>query len=129
MAAIQPTVEFFDGIAENPSNVSLRRGKRTGNRTVLMRFTTLNALSGTNSFLRRSFDAMKLTDEEGVITVQPSSTRLAFGGDDGDDFEHLDVAFEIQDEGHWERFMRFMHRYAEANGMAFGESGAGAEES
>ncbi len=117
-----PTIEFFDGISESLSNVSMRRGQRTGKRTVLMRFTDLNALKGSRSFVRRSFDAMKLSDEEGVITVTPSSAKLGFGGEDGDDFQKLDIIFEITNDDHWERFMRFMHRYAATHNLEFGDT-------
>ncbi|MGF1676496.1 MAG: photosystem II reaction center protein Psb28, partial [Rivularia sp. (in: cyanobacteria)] len=30
--------------------------------------------------------------------------------------------FEIEQDDHWDRFMRFMHRYADANGMAYEDS-------
>jgi photosystem II Psb28-2 protein len=33
----------------------------------------------------------------------------------------LECKFEIEQESHWERFVRFMNRYAEANGMEYGE--------
>jgi photosystem II Psb28-2 protein len=33
----------------------------------------------------------------------------------------MECRFEIDLEDYWERFMRFMNRYAEANGMAYGE--------
>jgi photosystem II Psb28-2 protein len=33
----------------------------------------------------------------------------------------MDCAVEIEQEDHWERFMRFMNRYAQANGMEYQE--------
>lgn len=65
---------------------------------------------------------MRLVDEEGTISVEPSSVQLVFGGSDGDDLKRVDCQFEIEREEHWERFMRFMHRYADANGMAFSQT-------
>lgn len=65
---------------------------------------------------------MRLTDEEGEIRVEPTSVKFIFGGPEGDDLQRMECEFEIEREDHWERVMRFMHRYAEANGMAYGES-------
>jgi photosystem II Psb28-2 protein len=116
-----PTIEFFQGVAEELSNVSLRRNKNTGVRSVLMTFTSLNALNKFNSFTKGSSQNLRLMDSEGDITVQPSSLKIIFGGDDGDELRGVECRFEIEREDHWERFMRFMNRYAEANDMEYGE--------
>ncbi len=117
-----PSIEFFEGLAEELSNVSLRRHRSSDVRTVLMTFNQLKAIEQFNSFKKRFSQAMQLTDEEGVISVEPSSVQFIFGGDDGDELARVECKFEIEREDHWERFMRFMNRYAEANGMAYGES-------
>lgn len=122
MTAQTPSIEFFEGISEELSNVSLRRNRSTGVRRVLMSFEALNALERFNSFTKRSSNSMRLLDEEGTISVEPSSVQLVFGGSDGDDLKRVDCQFEIEREEHWERFMRFMHRYAEANEMAFSQT-------
>jgi photosystem II Psb28-2 protein len=116
-----PTIEFFQGVAEELSNVSLRRNKNTGVRSVLMTFTSLKALNKFNSFTKGSSQSLRLMDSEGDITVQPSSLKIIFGGDDGDELRGVECRFEIEREDHWERFMRFMNRYAEANDMEYGE--------
>ena len=96
MPDIFPTVEFFAGLSEELSNVSLRRGKESGDRQVVLTFQKLKA-----------------------ITINPSSVKFLFGGDDGDELRGAQCGFEINDAEHWERFMRFMKRYAEANGMDY----------
>jgi len=68
--------------------------------------------------LTRTYGDLRLTDEEGGITVIPNSTKFIFGGDEGDEIQRVECGFEITDE-HWERFMRFMNRYAAANGMGY----------
>ena len=60
--------------------------------------------------------------KKGVISVAPSSVKFLFGGREGDEFQRMECEFEIQREDHWERFMRFMNRYAQANGMVYSES-------
>ncbi|HBE16184.1 MAG TPA: photosystem II reaction center protein Psb28 [Cyanobacteria bacterium UBA11149] len=118
-----PSIQFFEGIYEELSNVSLRRSRHSGIRNVLMSFKSLKALEKFNSFTKKFSNSLMLIDEEGTISVEPSSVKFIFGGDDGDDLERVDCQFEIEREDHWERFMRFMNRYAEANGMAYGDSG------
>lgn len=122
MTSQTPTIQFFEGISEELSNVSLRRNRNSGVRSVLMMFDSLKALEKFNSFTKRSSNAMLLTDEEGVIRVEPSSVQFLFGGPEGDELQRVECKFEIEQEDHWERFMRFMNRYAEANGMAYSES-------
>jgi photosystem II Psb28-2 protein len=123
MESITPTpaIEFFAGLFEELSNVSLRREVRTGKRIVVMFFEKLQALEGLNSFTKQSLNSLRLTDEEGEINLTPASTRFIFGGDEGDELQRVECKLEIEQDDHWERFMRFMHRYAEANGMEYGE--------
>ena len=120
MSSIIPSIEFFQGVAEDLSGVSLRRNKRTGVRNVLMIFETLNALGRFNSFTKGSAQNLCLIDSEGRILVSPNSLRIIFGGDEGNELKKVECKFEIESDSHWERFTRFMDRYAEANGMEFG---------
>ncbi len=128
MTTQTPTIQFFEGIYEELSNVSLRRNRNTGVRSVLMTFNTLKALERFNSFTKRSSNSMLLTDEEGVITVEPSSVQFVFGGAEGDELQRVECKFEIEREDHWERFMRFMERYAQVNDMAYSETGKSTKE-
>lgn len=121
MSVTNPSIEFFKGIAEDLSGVSLRRNKRTGIRNVLMVFESLNALERFNSFTKGSARNLSLIDSEGEITVSPDSFKMIFGGDEGDELKRVECKFEIESDSHWERFTRFMDRYAEANGMEFGQ--------
>ncbi|WP_017314358.1 photosystem II reaction center protein Psb28 [Mastigocladopsis repens] len=122
MASTTPSIQFFAGIFEELSNVSLRRTPSSATRIVLMTFNQLKALEKFNSFTKQSLNSMLLTDEEGEISVTPSSTQFIFGGAEGDELQRVECKFEIERDDHWERFMRFMNRYAEANGMAYRES-------
>lgn len=121
MTASVPSIQFFDGIPEELDGVSLRRNRSTGARTVLMTFRQLKSIERFNSFRNRFSNAMRLIDSEGELQVEPSSVKFYFCGPEGDDFDRLECRFEIDRDDHWERFMRFMERYAEANGMAYGE--------
>jgi photosystem II Psb28-2 protein len=122
MTSQTPSIQFFEGISEELSNVSLRRNRNSGVRSVLMTFNSLKALEKFNSFTKPSSNCMLLTDEEGAITVEPSSVQFLFGGPEGDELNRVECKFEIEREDHWERFMRFMNRYAQANDMAYSET-------
>lgn len=120
MSSVIPSIEFFQGVSEELSNVSLRRNKNTGVRIVVMTFESLNALEKFNSFTKGSAQNLRLIDSEGDILVTPSSLKMIFGGDEGDELKRVECRFEMEPESHWERFARFMERYAEANGMEYG---------
>jgi len=122
MADITPTIEFFEGLPETLSKVSLRRGKASGTRNVLLTFQSLKALEKFQSFTKRFTGNLRLIDQEGTISVEPSSLRIVWGGDEGDDLQGVECGFELVQDDHWERFMRFMERYAAANGMGYSES-------
>ena len=116
-----PTIQFFEGIPETLDGVSLRRNRLTGDRSVVMIFRELRAISQFNSFRHQFSKAMKLIDEEGEISVEPSSVKFYFTGPEGDDFDRMECRFELNQPEHWKRFSRFMERYAAANGMEYGE--------
>jgi photosystem II Psb28-2 protein len=118
---VLPSIQFFEGIPEALTNVSLRRDRRSGTRIVCMTFEELRSIAQFKSFRNRFSQGMKLTDEEGVITVEPSSVKFYFSGPEGDDFDRLECKFEIHQDDHWQRFIRFMNRYAATNGMEYGE--------
>jgi len=121
MNTTAPTIQFFSGINETLSDVSLRRNRSTSVRSVLMTFEQLKAVEKLNSFTRSSANVIRLMDEEGEIMVTPDSVQLIYGGEEGHDLKRVECRFEIEQEDHWERFLRFMNRYAEANGMEYGD--------
>jgi photosystem II Psb28-2 protein len=124
MTSAIPSIQFFQGIPETLSNVSLRRNRK-GDRIVVMMFEHLSAIERFNSYTKRFNSAMRLVDCEGEISVEPSAVQFIFGGPEGDDLQRVECKFEIEREDHWERFMRFMHRYAEVNDMEFGRKDQG----
>ncbi|MCU0532286.1 MAG: photosystem II reaction center protein Psb28 [Hydrococcus sp. Prado102] len=119
MSSANPSIEFFVGLSEELTNVSLRKEKNTGLRSVLMTFKTLKAIERFQSFTKRTYGDLRLIDSEGQISVEPSSLKFIFGGDEGDEILRVECGFEIDRDEHWDRFMRFMHRYAETNGMGY----------
>lgn len=120
MASAIPKLEFFEGVSESLSDVSLRRD-RTGTYVIVFSFKELKALERFNSYTHKFNKTLRLSDEEGEISLLPSSLQVVYGGFDGDDLQRVDCRIHIDQDDHWERLMRFMHRYAEAHGMEYGE--------
>lgn len=117
----QPSIQFFENVPEELDGVSLRRNRTSGARIVVMVFRQLEAISQFKSFRHQFSKSMKLIDSEGEIQVEPSSVKFYFVGPEGDDFDRMECRFEIDQEDHWERFTRFMERYAAANNLEYGE--------
>ncbi|MBD2189232.1 photosystem II reaction center protein Psb28 [Pseudanabaena mucicola] len=120
MNSITPSIEFFAGIPEELSDVRLRRDRKTGENSVKMTFVNIKAVQGANSFAKASFNDIRLVDSEGVISIEPRSSKL-FWKDKGDDEElaKIEIVFDVSSTAHWDRFMRFMERYSAANGWEF----------
>lgn len=121
MTPTQPSIQFFDGISEDLDDVSLRRNRATGVRVVVMMFREVRAIAQFNSYRYRFSQRLRLIDAEGEISVEPSSVKFYFGGPEGDELDRMECRFELDREDHWERFSRFMERYAAANHMEYGE--------
>ncbi|MEO1400955.1 MAG: photosystem II reaction center protein Psb28 [Cyanobacteria bacterium J06635_1] len=121
MITQMPCVQIFKDIPEEISGVSLRREPSTGIHVAVMRFEALASIEHFLSFRKSSRNALHLIDTEGEILIEPSGVKLFYGGPEGEDLKAVECKLEIDQEDHWARFMRFMHRYAEANGLAYGE--------
>lgn len=118
-----PSIQIFAGVQEELSGVSLRRGKTSGMRSAILIFDKLESLEHFRSYWKRSANAVHLIDEEGEMLIEPSGVRFLYGGPEGEDLRRVECKLELDQDDHWERFMRFMNRYAEANEMVYGENG------
>lgn len=120
MNAVSPSIEFFAGVPEELSDVRLRRDRTSGDNSVKMTFVNIKAVQGANSFAKASFNDIRLIDSEGTISIEPKNSKL-FWKDKGDDDElaKIEIVFDVGSTEHWDRFMRFMERYSEANGWEF----------
>ncbi|MDB9494221.1 photosystem II reaction center protein Psb28 [Spirulina major CS-329] len=116
---MEPRIEFFEGIPETLTNIRLRQGKTSGIRNILLEFETLQAVDLFNSFTKRFTGTVHLIDEEGEINATPSSFRFRVSPDEEDDILGADCQIDIESPQDWDRVMRFLERYAEANGMGY----------
>ncbi|MEM9504983.1 MAG: photosystem II reaction center protein Psb28, partial [Cyanobacteria bacterium P01_E01_bin.43] len=60
---------------------------------------------------------MYMVDEEGELTTREVKGKFLDGRPAG-----IEALFVMKSEAEWERFMRFMNRYAEQNGLGFTKS-------
>ena len=124
MTALIPRVQIFKDVPEKVSSVSLRRDLSTGTYVAVMRFQTLASLAHFRCFGRRSGNALHLIDTEGEILIEPF-IKMVYGGPEGEDIRSVECKLEIDQDAHWARLMRFIHRYADVNGLAFKETKSG----
>ena len=65
----------------------------------------------------QAITAMRLIDEEGEISTPNVSARFVDGNPVG-----LLCRYEMTSPAQFDRFLRFMSRYAEANGLGFNKA-------
>ncbi len=58
-----------------------------------------------------------MTDEEGQLITRTVNAKYANGK-----LVRIEAIYKMSSEYEWERFLRFMNRYAEANGLGFSKS-------
>ena len=140
-SSVKPTagISFYDGLYEpDVPDVKLTRWRCSVRTTTRHRLTPSPRRSkdGENGVATFNFDkpsffncereedvpqgaitAMTMEDEEGEISTANVSARFVEGKPVG-----LLVRHEMKSPGEWDRFMRFMERYAEANGLGFAKA-------
>ena len=112
------SVQFIEGLDEEIGGISLRKRQNDETKIVVLTFDRLRALEQFRS-LTKKIDALLLRDEEGEIRVIPSGIKFIFEKED--ELSKAFCTFEVDSQSAFERVMRFLHRYAEANGFEFRE--------
>ena len=101
--------------------VSLTRSRDGSTGTATFRFMEPRVLSRDDVWNNGLVTGLWLHDEEGSMVSQDLKVDFEFGR------PHALVAILVlKSRREWERFMRFMRRYAEANSLAFESAGGGA---
>jgi len=109
------SIQFSQGIDEETiPDVRLTRSRDGSSGTATFRFENPNILSAENT---QEVTGMYLVDEEGVISTQDVKGKFVNGQPTA-----LEAVHYMQSEEEWNRFMRFMERYAEEHGLEFSKS-------
>lgn len=108
-------IQFSRGITEDViPDVRLTRSRSGQSGTATFIFQNPKALeSGSNE----EITGMYMIDEEGEIVTREVKGKFVNGKP-----EALEAVLLMKSEQEWERFMRFMERYAEENGLEFGQA-------
>ena len=121
-SSVKPTagISFYEGLYEpDVPDVKLTRSKDGENGVATFNFDKPSFFNceREEDVPQGAITAMTMEDEEGEISTANVSARFVEGKPVG-----LLVRHEMKSPGEWDRFMRFMERYAEANGLGFAKA-------
>jgi photosystem II 13kDa protein len=110
------TIQFSRGIDETVvPDVKLTRSKDGSRGTATFIFEQPDAFSGSGI---EAITGMFMIDEEGEMVTRDVKGRFINGQPSA-----LEVLYIINSPAEWDRFIRFMERYGESNGLGFQKKG------
>lgn len=108
-------IQFARGIDEDViPDVRITRSKDGSNGTATFYFQSPKALS---SNMTEGITGMYLIDDEGEISTREVKAKFVNGQPDA-----IEALYVMKSVAEWERFIRFMDRYAEENDLGFSKS-------
>jgi photosystem II protein len=114
-------IQFIQGLNEEVvPDVKLTRSRDGNTGTATFRFLNPKVLNKSTG-QQGAITGMYLIDEEGQIVTRDVNARFVNGKPQGIEAIHI-----MQDKDSWDRFMRFMERYSEGNGLTFTKFGKSA---
>jgi photosystem II 13kDa protein len=109
-------IQFSRGLDEEViPDVRLTRSRTGESGTATFIFTNPKILDQNTT---EDITGMYLIDEEGEIVTREVKGRFVNGRPEALEAVHL-----MKSKDEWDRFMRFMERYAQENGLGFSKSG------
>jgi photosystem II 13kDa protein len=110
-------IELARNINEEATDVKITRSKDGSSSTATFYFSDPACMREENQTKSNPILGMFMVDEEGELVTRNVNAKFINGRSAGIEAIHV-----MDGELEWERFMRFMDRYAEANGMGFNKS-------
>jgi photosystem II protein len=108
-------IQFSRGVNEAViPNVRLTRSRDGSQGTAIFYFDKPKALDVTST---DEITGMYMIDEEGEIVTREVKAKFVNGQPSA-----LEAILLMKSPGEWDRFMRFMERYGEENGLGFTKS-------
>lgn len=108
-------IQFSRGMDEDAvPEVRLTRSKSGDQGTATFLFENPKALSSTST---QDITGMYMIDSEGELLTREVKAKFINGQPAG-----LEALYLMRSAAEWERFMRFMERYSEANGLGFSKA-------
>nr|YP_009296497.1 photosystem II protein W [Thorea hispida]AOM65432.1 photosystem II protein W [Thorea hispida]ARX95801.1 photosystem II protein W [Thorea hispida] len=110
-------IQFIKGINEaSIPEVKLTRSRDGSTGTATFRFTNPQILEAQMSD-KGDITGMYLIDEEGELVTRDVNAKFINGKPKG-----IESVYVIKNPDNWDRFMRFMERYAQSNNLSFTKS-------
>ena len=107
-------IQFIEGLDETIlPDVRLTRSRDGSTGTATFRFKNPNILKK-NTTKEGEITGMYLIDEEGLLKIQDVNARFINGKP-----EVIESIYIMKNPEAWHRFIRFMERYGETNGLVF----------
>jgi photosystem II protein len=107
-------IQFIKGIDEKVlPDIRLTRSRDGSTGTATFCFKNANILDKSLS-LNGEITGMYMIDEEGIIETRDVSVNFVHGKP-----QAVESIYIMKSSYDWERFMRFMERYAKSNGLIF----------
>lgn len=108
-------IEFARGIIEESiPDVKLTRSRDGSNGTATFRFESSKVLESGNT---QEVTGMYLIDEEGELVTREVKCKFING-----EPKAIEAIYLIKSAQEWDRFMRFMERYAKEHDLGFTKS-------
>lgn len=108
-------IQFSRGVREDVvPDVRLTRAKDGTNGKAVFYFQNPTALSNDST---NDITGMYLIDEEGELTTREVNAKFVNGQP-----EALEATYVMKSAAEWDRFIRFMERYAQENDLGFTKS-------
>lgn len=107
-------IELARNIYEEATDVKITRSKDGATSTATFYFAEPTCMSDENQTSNNPILGMFMVDEEGELVTRNVNAKFINGRSAG-----IEAIYKMDGESEWERFMRFMNRYAESNGMGF----------
>nr|YP_009315641.1 Photosystem II protein W [Liagora brachyclada]SCW24299.1 Photosystem II protein W [Liagora brachyclada] len=107
-------IQFIKGINETVvPDVKLTRSRDGSTGTATFRFTN-PAILKVGMEQKGEITGMYLMDEEGELITRDVNAKFVNGKP-----QAIESVYVIKDPDNWDRFMRFMERYANENSLSF----------
>jgi photosystem II protein len=111
---MEAKIQFIKGLDEKVlPDVRLTRSRDGSTGTATFRFKNPNILDK-NTAKEGEITGMYLIDEEGTLETRDVNAKFVNGKP-----EAIESIYIMKSTEAWDRFMRFMERYGESNGLVF----------
>lgn len=110
---VKPTIQFIQGTDEQTiPDVRLTKSRDGTNGQAIFTFTEPSVFD--SSSVVGDITGFYMIDEEGVLQSVDVNAKFVNGKPAG-----IEAKYVMRTPRDWDRFMRFMERYADANGLSF----------